>query len=254
MSSVYYSIIIFIFGLFFGSFYNVIGLRLPQKKSIVFPGSHCPKCKHVLKWYELIPVISYIFLGGKCKKCKKDISPIYPFIELATGLLFSSSYLIFGLQIELIFSLIFVSFLMIIIVTDIKYMVIPDTVMIVGLILLIIVRFFIDTPYEVGISILNGIGAFTIMYLIKLTGDLMYKKETMGGGDIKLMTIIGFVLGIPLGVITIFLASLIAFPVAITLLITKKTNILPFGPFLAIASLILFLTQLNLEDILNILY
>ena len=108
---IFYGIMIFIFGLVLGSFYNVVGYRLPNNMSIAFPASHCTNCNHKLKWYELIPVISYIFLRGRCTKCKERISIFYPFFELLTGILFLISYLIFGIYIKLVISLIFVSIL-----------------------------------------------------------------------------------------------------------------------------------------------
>ena len=94
------SICIFILGLVFGSFYNVVGYRLPNNMSIAFPASHCPNCNHKLKFYELIPVLSYIFLKGKCSSCKKRISIFYPFFELLTAILFTISYLIFGFNLK----------------------------------------------------------------------------------------------------------------------------------------------------------
>lgn len=253
MSDLYYIIVLFVLGLFFGSFYNVVGLRSSEDKSIMFPPSHCPKCNNRLKWYELIPVLSYIFLGGKCKNCKKSISPIYPIIELLTGITFAISFIVFGYTLELLFALTFLSILIIIIVSDVKYMIIPDEVIMIGLPLIIGVSLFTNGVYDTAISALSGIGTFGIMYIIKFLGDKGFKKETMGGGDIKLMLLIGFVLGMPLGVISIFLASFFAFPIAILILLIKKTNALAFGPFLAIASAILYLTQTDISKIIELL-
>ena len=109
----------FIIGTVLGSFYNVLGYRVPLNKSIVYPGSFCPRCGHDLKWYELIPVISYIFLGGKCRNCKQPISLMYPFIELFCGILFMVSYYSFGFSGNLFISLILVSLLCIVIVSDV---------------------------------------------------------------------------------------------------------------------------------------
>ena len=99
--------IIFIFGMVIGSFFNVLGYRLPKKESIVFPSSHCPNCKHKLNFRDLFPVLSYLFLKGKCRYCKIKISPIYPLIELITGILFVISYLIFGISIDFIIAIVF---------------------------------------------------------------------------------------------------------------------------------------------------
>ena len=112
-------IIIIILGLVLGSFYNVVGLRIPNGESIIKPGSHCPKCNHKLSWYENIPVLSYIFLGGKCKNCKQKISIIYPIIEILTSFLFYISYKIFGLSEEFFISLVISSLVVIIFVSDV---------------------------------------------------------------------------------------------------------------------------------------
>ena len=106
--------LMFIIGTVFGSFYNVVGYRIPNNESIVFPGSHCTKCGHELKFYELIPIFSYIFLKGKCHKCHDKISLFYPFFEFLTGLLFALSYVSYGFSLELIIVLTFISMMIII--------------------------------------------------------------------------------------------------------------------------------------------
>lgn len=254
---VFISIMIFIFGLVFGSFYNVVGYRIPNNMSIIFPESHCPNCNHKLKFYELIPVLSYVFLRGKCKKCKKRISIFYPFFELLTGILFLLSYIVFGLNIKFFIAITFISILIIISISDIKYYIIPDEVLITGFILLLI-EFIINMLInKLGIfnglikPILNGLGSFAILYLFKALGDFMFKKESLGGGDIKLMFIIGFILGFDMSLVTLFLSSFIALPLSVISLIKNDNNILPFGPYLSISAVILLLTQINIVDILN---
>ena len=254
---VFISIMIFIFGLVFGSFFNVVGYRIPNNMSIIFPESHCPNCNHKLKFYELIPVLSYVFLKGKCKKCKKRISIFYPFFELLTGILFLLSYLVFGFNIKFFISITFISILIIISISDIKYYIIPDEVLITGFILLLI-EFIINMLInKLGIfnglikPILNGLGSFAILYLFKTLGDFMFKKESLGGGDIKLMFIIGLVLGFDMSLVTLFLSSFIALPLSVISLIKNDNNILPFGPYLSISAVILLLTQINIVDILN---
>ena len=254
---IFYGIMIFIFGLVLGSFYNVVGYRLPNNMSIAFPASHCTNCNHKLKFYELIPVISYIFLRGKCIKCKERISIFYPFFELLTGILFLISYLVFGINIKLVISLIFVSILIIITISDIKYYIIPDEVIIVGAILLII-TFIINSIVNnisifdgVIIKIINGLLSFFGLYLFKLFGDYMFKKESLGGGDIKLMFIIGLVLGFDMSIVTLFLSAFIALPLSVIGLIKNDNNELPFGPYLSIAALIILFTNLDLNMILQ---
>ena len=254
---VFISIMIFIFGLVFGSFFNVVGYRIPNNMSIIFPESHCPNCNHKLKFYELIPVLSYVFLKGKCKKCKKRISIFYPFFELLTGILFLLSYLVFGFNIKFFISITFISILIIISISDIKYYIIPDEVLITGFILLLI-EFIINMLInKLGIfnslikSILSGLGSFAILYLFKELGDFMFKKESLGGGDIKLMFIIGLVLGFDMSLVTLFISSFIALPLSVISLIKNDNNILPFGPYLSISAVILLITQINIVDILN---
>lgn len=249
-------IIIFIIGLIFGSFYNVVGYRLPNNMSIAFPNSHCPNCKHKLKFYELIPVVSYIFLLGRCKGCKKRISIIYPFFELLTGVIFLLSYIVFGLDIKFIIAITFISILIIVTISDVRYYIIPDEVLVVGGILLLI-EFLLNTYIndlsfvnEVLMPILNGLGAFVILYLFKVFGDFAFQKESLGGGDIKLLFIIGFVLGLDMAIVSIFIAAFIALPFAVISLIRNDENVLAFGPYLSLAATIILLTNLNLDQIL----
>lgn len=260
---IYYSICFFVFGLVFGSFYNVVGYRLPKGESLIKPGSHCPNCNHELNWYELIPVFSYLCLGCKCLKCKKKISPFYMCFELLTGILFMLSYLIFGLSVKTIIAVTLSSILVITMISDILFYIIEDKVLLVGGIILIIELFiyhgYIDSNFDVieafkglGYNLLDGIIAFVIMYSIKLFGDFVFKKESMGGGDIKLMFIFGLTLGILNSIVSIFLASIIALPISIVILKLKSTHEIPFGPFLSIAALILFFSQIDIIELLTI--
>lgn len=254
---VFNGIMIFIIGLVFGSFYNVVGYRLPENMSIAFPASHCTNCNHKLKFYELIPVISYIFLGGKCKACKKRISIVYPFFELLTASLFLLSYLSFGINIKFFISITFISILIIISISDIRYYIIPDEILIVGSILLLI-EMIINTVINdlsffngILMPLLNGAGSFAILYLFKVFGDLVFQKESLGGGDIKLMFFIGLGLGFDMSIVTIFIASFIALPLSIISLIKDDNNVLPFGPYLSVAAVIIMISGLNLDIILD---
>ena len=242
---IYYSTIFMILGMVLGSFYNVVGDRLPKNESIVSPRSHCDNCKHQLTPFELIPFFSYFFLKGKCLKCGCSISIIYPLFELFSGLLFMISYLVFGISMDLLISLTFISMLLIIIISDYKYMIICDEILIIGDILLIFELLFKNGFKSTLSSILYGLVAFVIMYLIKILGDIIFKRESMGGGDIKLMFTFGLVLGILNSVMSIFLASLIGFPISLVLLKINKNHEVPFGPFLSLAAIIILLTRFN---------
>ncbi len=241
-------IFIFIIGLIFGSFYNVVGLRLPEGESIIKPGSHCSKCNHKLSWYENIPVLSYIFLKGKCKNCKQKISFIYPAIELLTGVLFTASYIIFGLTYEFAIALILSSLVSIIFVSDSKYMIINDSPLIISGILITIIKIISLGLKETIYSILSGLLIFIIVYLLMLLGNFLFKKESLGGGDIKLSFIAGLTLGPILGVFYIILASFLAFPYAMYISVKGEEGMLPFGPFLVTSMLLLYFNS----DLANI--
>lgn len=232
--------LIFVIGLILGSFYNVVGLRLPNNESIVFPGSHCPKCNHKLAWYENIPVLSYLFLGGKCKNCKKKIDIIYPLIELLTGILFATTYYLYGFSEEFLIGIILVSLVVIIFVSDTKYMIILDSPTIISVILIFIIKWIYEGIKVSLLSLLYGLFIFGIMYLLLIIGNFLFKKESLGGGDIKLSFVAGMVLGPYLGLFYIMFGSFLAFPYAIYTVIKNKNGVLPFGPFLASAMLILF--------------
>lgn len=251
---IYYTIVSFIFGITLGSFYNVVGYRLPREQSLISPSSHCTSCNHKLGIMDLFPVFSYLFLGAKCRYCKQKISWFYPFFEFMTGLLFSISYVIFGPSIKFFIAITFISMLLIIIISDYQTMIIPDELLIVsGTVLMILID--IDKGIiGLGYSLLEGIIAFTIMFLIKIMGDFLFKKESMGGGDIKLMFIFGLVLGLPMSLFSIVVASFIGLPVSLYILYRKKEHEIPFGPFLAVAAIVIMLTQLNADTLINILY
>jgi len=246
-------IMFFIIGTIMGSFYHVVATRLSNDESIISPGSHCPRCNHFLKWYENIPVISYIILKGRCRKCNSKIPISYLIVEIITGLLFSVCYNSFDLTVQLLIALVFVSGLIIVIISDIEYMIILDEVLIVSTLIIIIINIFGLGLEQTAYNIYAGIGAFLIMYLIKILGDKAFKKESLGGGDIKLMFLFGLVLGFPMSICTIFLATFIAFPVAIIILLSSKENIIPFGPFLSMAAILILVSKFNLTDILELL-
>lgn len=249
----YYIIVFFIFGTVFGSFFNVVGSRLPEGKSIINPPSHCTNCKHKLGFFELFPIISYICLGGKCKNCKTKLSIVHPLFELLTGILFALSYKIFGMTLDFLIVLTFISALLIIIVSDFSYMIIPDEVLIFfGIIILI--ELLISNGLSACLwAILDFIISFGIMLLLKLLGDFIFKRESMGGGDIKLLGLFGIVLGWENAITCIFLGALIGLPISLVMLMKNKDNVVPFGPFLSAAAIIILLTKFDIISFLNLL-
>ena len=254
MMDIYYTIISFIFGITLGSFYNVVGYRLPREQSLIYPSSHCTSCNHKLGILDLFPVFSFIFLRGKCRYCGQKISWFYPFFEFMTGTLFAISYIVFGQSIEFFISITFISMLLIIIISDYQTMIIPDELLLVCGFVLIILIGINKGLVGLGYSLIEGIVAFVIMFAIKKLGDFMFKKESMGGGDIKLMFIFGLVLGLPMALVSIFIASFIGLPISLFILYRKKEHEIPFGPFLAVAAITIMLTELNLDKLITMLY
>lgn len=256
----YFSILLlfFIVGAIFGSFYNVVGYRVPKGESLLYPSSHCTKCNHKLGPLELIPILSYIFLGGKCKKCKDKISWFYPTFEFCSGLLFALSYVAYGFSLECLLSIVFISMLLIIIISDYQTMIIPDSVLIVFSAMIIIIKFFMvgieGVGIEgVGISLLHALGAFVFMLLLKLFGDFLFKKESMGGGDIKLLAVYGLMFGFPMSIVSVFIAAIIGLPISLIVVKKNSNHEIPFGPFLAVAAILIVLLKLDFNMILNLL-
>ncbi|MGE7092988.1 prepilin peptidase [Lysinibacillus sp. NPDC048646] len=232
-----YTVTVFIFGLVFGSFFNVVGLRVPVKESIVSPPSHCTNCNRQLTALDLVPVLSYVCLGGKCRSCGQKISWIYPLMELITGLLFAFAYGRLGFSVEFIVAILFISLLVILVVSDLAYMLIPDKVLIFFLPLLIIGRVVSPlTPW--WDSIVGAVVGFGILYLIAVLS-----RGGMGGGDIKLFFLIGLVLGTLETLLTLFLAATMGMIVGIVVLRLRqqgrKTPI-PFGPSIALAAVVVY--------------
>ncbi len=228
-------LLIFLYGITLGSFYNVVGLRVPLKKSIVKPRSHCSYCGHTLSMLEIIPVLSYMFVRGKCRCCKASISPLYPIFELLTGILFVLCPVILGWEAELFVAWTVISLMMIITVSDIQYMIIPDKVLLFFGSLLLVERIFIqlDPWWD---SLLGAVVGFVLLYVISVVS-----KGAMGGGDIKLFAVIGLVLGAELILLTFFLSTLFGTAGGLIGMFTgkvKKNKPIPFGPFIVIGTLI----------------
>jgi leader peptidase (prepilin peptidase) / N-methyltransferase len=226
-----------VLGSVLGSFYNVVGMRVPEKKMFQSERSYCPNCKQQIKAYDLIPVISYIILGGKCRSCKQKISPLYPFTELATGLLFGYSYYVIGLEWELVTAFVLVSMAAILFVTDMKFMLIPNKILLFFLPLFIILRVFtpLDPWWD---SIIGAVVAFLLLFLV-----ILFSRGGMGGGDLKLFVVLGVVLGWKGVLLTFFLSSVIGAVISLVLLSTKvlkRKQAIPFGPYILLGALITY--------------
>ncbi len=239
--TIYYSILLFILGSVLGSFYTVLATRLPLKRSIIKPRSHCDNCGHILTVWELIPILSYVILRGKCSKCRQSIDPTSTVVELFLGITFVLAYLYFGFSLNFYLLLIILSLVVIIFVSDFKFMVILDSPLIISALLVIGLKIYYVGMTETIYSICYGLITFAVMYLFKLLGDFLFKKESLGGGDIKLSFLFGLILGWQLGLLTIAVGSFIAFPIALYVTMKKaKNNEIPFGPYLILGLLVVF--------------
>lgn len=242
---------LFMLGTILGSFYNVVAYRVTKGESILFPSSHCPKCNHKLRPLELIPVFSFFLQKGKCSKCKAKISWFYPLAEIVCGILFVLCFLSFGISKELIIALTFVSMIIIIVLSDYYYMIIEDCVLIIFGIFILIEKLLLYGMDSFISSIIGAVIAFIIMLCLKLFGDFIFKKESMGWGDIKLMAIFGMVIGWPMSIITIFLSAFVALPFSLFIMKSKKDHEIPYGPFLSIAALIIYFLHIDINLILS---
>ncbi|MFH1540489.1 MAG: prepilin peptidase [Elusimicrobiota bacterium] len=233
----------FIIGTFFGSFANVVIRRLPYGKSIVKPASHCPKCLIPIKWYDNIPIVSFFLLKGKCRNCKTTISPEYLFVELVTAVYFLMAYFHFGLT-SIFFISLFLGFSLIVIsFTDLHLKIIPDNIIILLLVFGLSSSFF--NPV-VNFNFLNSIkGALfggVLLFLIAFVGCKIYKKDVLGGGDIKLLAAGGSFLGLQNIFFAFFVACFIGGIIGLFLILIKnkkKSDFMPFGPFISIGILII---------------
>ena len=238
-------IFLFCLGAVLGSFLNVCIYRMPRKESVIRPGSHCPHCKAKIAWYDNIPLLSYFILKGRCRHCGAKISFRYFVVELLSAGLLLFLFYHFGLSLPfviyalLILSLIVVSFI------DIDIREIPDEIslsgIVIGLTLSVAFPQLQDTFLRSTallrsfLGILAGGGS---IYLTGLIGNAIFKKETMGGGDVKLMAMVGAFIGWKLALLTFFIAPFFGSAVGIVLKIRKGESLIPYGPFLSLATLV----------------
>ncbi len=233
--------LIFMFGASAGSFYNVCIYRIPKKESIVTPGSSCPFCKKKIPFYLNIPVLSYFILQGKCRYCKHPFSPRYPLVEALTGFILVALYLKFGYSLTTIFWFVFISILIIISFIDIDYQIIPDIFSLPGIIIFATSSLFVPeiSFMDSILGILIGGGS---LYLIAITYYLLKKIEGMGGGDIKLLAMIGAAIGWKGVIFTIFIGSLTGTIAGVIIMISSRiVDIklkIPFGPYLSLGAII----------------
>ena len=232
------ALIVFIFGLIIGSFCNVVIYRLPQGASIITPGSHCPSCRTPIRPWDNIPLLSYLLLRGRCRACKEPFSLRYPSVELLTGVLYVLLWFKFGLSIHFAVHAALTSTLLTVAVIDYDHKIIPNTITLPGVVigLGLSLRALPITPLASLLGIILG-GAF--FYLIALVS-----RGGMGGGDIKLIAMIGAFLGWQGAIFTIFSGALLGSLVGVTLMLLGRKgrkDKVPFGPFLSTGAILFML-------------
>jgi len=224
------TLVVFILGAMIGSFLNVVIYRIPKDESIVFPSSKCQSCQTPLKWYHNIPIFSWLFLAGKCAFCKEPIAKQYPIVEFVTGIIFVALYFKLGLVWYLPFMAASFAALFALVMIDFKYMAVPDNVNFAALIFALVQPDFLHALMYAAIAA-GG------LYLIGLLSSLLARKQAMGGADVIVAGTMGALLSFPNFFVALFLSALLAM---IPSLINRKTGV-PFVPFLALATFIVYL-------------
>ena len=274
----FFVVVLFFFGLCVGSFLNVLIERLPKGEGIVRGRSYCPKCGHALAWCDLVPLLSFVLLKGRCRYCGQKISWQYPLVELATGLLFASS--IYDLRVT-VYVLLSTVFLLPIFVIDLKHGIIPDKIVFPAILTFSIIRI-IEVIYRIFSLYRNlkgdigGLGPYLLQtdffknhaflelrpLLLTLVGSLVlyflffflhriFKGRAMGGGDVKLALLVGLIAGWPNMIAAVFLSFLTGAMVSVILMVLKKKSFgetVPFGPFLVLGT---YMALFGGDDIIN---
>jgi leader peptidase (prepilin peptidase)/N-methyltransferase len=238
---------VFAFGAIVGSFLNVCIYRMPRDLSIVLPRSFCPHCKAQIPWYENIPLLSYLLLRGRCFRCRRPITIRYFLVELATGSIAAFLWNRYGLSAEFIAGAIFFAMIIVATMTDFETGLIPDQITVPGMLLGLALSVtghghFEGLWYQKLLGSLYGLLAGGgVLLLIGWLGKLIFRKDSMGGGDVKLLAMIGAFVGLTKVGLIFFLAPFPALPFAIWQRFVKKEETIPFGPFLALAGAFVFM-------------
>ncbi len=235
------SAVVFIFGLLVGSFLNVVIWRLTAEEQIIRGRSHCRSCGKMIAWYDNVPLVSFLMLMGRCRHCRAKISWLYPVIELATGLLFVAVFRRFGLTAEGVVYGALVGALIALTAIDAREMILPDEITLPGAVLGLAVSFLVPTLHGTTgrfdglfLGFLGALAGGGLLWLIGLIGSWIFKKEAMGGGDVKMMAMVGAVIGWQkVLLVNLILAPLIGSAVGLVLKYRFGKELIPFGPFLS---------------------
>jgi len=265
---IFFSVVSFVFGACIGSFLNVCIYRMPRDVSIKKPKrSYCPDCEHTLAWYDNIPLLAYIYLGAKCRYCRKKISWRYFTVELITAgcSLFYFCYFAVAREAYVLYSIYFFLTCLLIVATfiDFEFQIIPDEINLWGLVVGVAVSVIYPGLHDEPLGLVSQVhvdGLLTslwgvlvgggILYAVAVLGEWLFKKEAMGGGDIKLLGMLGAYLGWQKVIITFFLAPLAGIFFAVFIKLTKKNNVIPYGPFLSLAAIITIFAYDHIIDLL----
>jgi len=266
-----------ILGLVIGSFLNVCILRIPLEVPITVPRSHCPHCKKLIRWYDNVPVLSYLILGGRCRRCKKKISARYPLIEAVSGLISVLLYLKFGLGVEWVLFFGFSAALLVLAFIDLDHRILPDVITLNGMWLGVLSSVYLAQPIPpIVLGIVRAAGLeVTNPRMLALVGSLLgvvagggllwgvgeaFKRlrgiEGMGFGDVKMMAMVGAFLGAPMALFTIMLGSILGSVIGLGYMLWKgksRDYELPFGTFLGAAGIVVVLYGENLFQFLPII-
>ena len=237
-------VFVFLMGSVVGSFLNVCIYRLPKGRSVIFPGSHCPNCARAIRWYDNVPIFSYIFLGGKARCCKAKISLRYFIVEVLTASAYLVLFIFFGMTPKFFAYAVMASGLIVATFVDFEIQEIPDEVsvggLVIGLILAIVFPSILNETTRLNgflISFLGALAGGGMIYAMGILGEFAFKREAMGGGDVKLLAMIGAFTGWKLAVLTFFLAPVFGSVVGIILKIRHGKDVIPYGPYLSLAAI-----------------
>ncbi|MGH7560341.1 MAG: prepilin peptidase [Gemmatimonadales bacterium] len=236
-----------LFGAVIGSFLNVCIVRLPADQSVVRPPSRCPRCGRPVAWHENIPVVSWLLLRGRCRGCREPISLLYPLVELATAVLWGWMLYRYGLSLEAARGAVFGTLLLGIAMTDAREYIIPDEFTYGGLIIGVLLSATGGLP-GLGQALLGAVVGFAILWLVGVVGSWVFKEEAMGGGDMKMMAMVGAFVGWQGVLLTIFLGALAGTIIFLPLHLLGRRKLVPFGVFLAIGAAITFLVGPGILD------
>jgi len=236
------SIFVFVSGAILGSFFNVCIHRLPREESVVLPASHCPACQKAIAWYDNIPLLSLLWLKGRCRNCGALIAPRYFAVELATAVFYLWIWFYFGWTLQALVTAVLFSLLLIATVVDLEHQIIPDEVSVGGLAAGILLSALIPSLHGKEIwwqgflsAVIGMLAGGGLIYGTGVLGTLIFRKDAMGGGDVKLMAMLGTFLGWQNVILVYLLAPLLALPLGLFLKFAKRIDVMPYGPFISLA-------------------